>query len=94
MRASWSLRYSQLISSQPDSCRICLEFPTNKPPASGGPPFGVPPQVYTSVLEPPAREGAQSGESRRYFRRIAHWQPERTHEMGKGHDWVGVWKII
>ncbi|PLN75944.1 putative thiol methyltransferase [Aspergillus taichungensis] len=93
VRASWSLRYSQLISSQPDSCLICLEFPTNKPPASGGPPFGVPPEVYTSVLEPPA-EGAQSGESRRYFRRIAHWQPERTHEMGKGHDWVSVWKLI
>lgn len=24
--------------------------------------------------------------------RVAHWQPDRTHEIGKGTDWVGIWQ--
>lgn len=26
------------------------------------------------------------------LKRVAHWQPERTHEIGKGTDWVSVWQ--
>lgn len=26
--------------------------------------------------------------------RTSHWQPERTHEIGKGTDWIGVWKRV
>ncbi len=24
--------------------------------------------------------------------RVARWQPQRTHEIGKGTDWVSVWR--
>jgi methyl halide transferase len=33
-------------------------------------------------------------ESEGALRRIAHWQPERTHESGKGTDWVSVWRHV
>ena len=26
------------------------------------------------------------------FQRIGHWKATRSHEMGKGTDWVSVWK--
>lgn len=32
------------------------------------------------------------GESGTGMQRIAHWRPERTHEIGKGTDWVSVWR--
>ena len=28
------------------------------------------------------------------FRRVKHYQPRETHEIGKGTDWVGVWERV
>ena len=36
----------------------------------------------------PAGGGGEGG-----LRRVGHWKAERTHEMGKGKDWVSVWKL-
>jgi hypothetical protein len=80
---------------------ICLEFPTYKDPNTGGPPFALPPQVYEMLLPHPGQElkygddGHVVVEEREMSEdgliRVAHWQPDRTHEIGKGTDWIGIW---
>lgn len=86
---------------------ICVEFPTYKPPSTGGPPWALPPEVYEAHLTRPGEEVRNDSEgyvSKEYLEeirgkpndkglvRVAHWLPERTHEIGKGTDWVSVWK--
>jgi hypothetical protein len=81
---------------------VCLEFPTYKEPSTGGPPWALPPDVYEMLLPRPGEEIKYDKEgyvvkderepSEKALVRIAHWQPDRTHEIGKGTDWVGIWK--
>ncbi|KAA6414026.1 MAG: thiol methyltransferase [Lasallia pustulata] len=78
---------SQLLAPAPAANLICLEFPTYKDPSLGGPPFGLSPAVYVEHLSHPGEELPPGG-----LERVAHWQPERTHEIGKGTDWVSVWR--
>jgi hypothetical protein len=33
--------------------------------------------------QPPDSEG---------LTRVDHWQPERTHPVGQGTDWIGLWQ--
>ncbi|KAF2435499.1 S-adenosyl-L-methionine-dependent methyltransferase [Tothia fuscella] len=99
-RPKWSHQMSRLLS--PTGKLICLEFPTYKDPSTGGPPFALPPQVYEMLLPYPGealkygKDGHVVVEERQLnkkgLKRIAHWQPERTHEVGKGTDWIGVWQ--
>lgn len=86
---------------------MCLEFPTYKDPASGGPPWSLPPEIYMAHLPRPgkilpyAANGelveAEIGEpSKDGLRRIEHFQPKRTHQIGysedgKVTDWISVW---
>ena len=92
---------SSLLS--PTGRLICLEFPTYKPPSAGGPPWALPPVVYEEILTRPGEEIQYDKEGNvvvqtpvkdntKALVRTAHWQPERTHEVGKGTDWVGIWK--
>lgn len=101
LRPTWSDRMSSLLS--PTGRLICLEFPTYKPPSTGGPPWALPPVVYEEILTRPGEEIQYDKEGNvvvqtpvkdnaKALVRIAHWQPERTHEVGKGTDWVGIWK--
>ncbi|KAI9805751.1 MAG: hypothetical protein M1833_005244 [Piccolia ochrophora] len=103
LRPAWSRRYAQLLSPDPGSRLICLEFPTAKPPESKGPPFASPPEVWLAHLSRPGDEIRYDAEGRLVdkephgsnsvgFDRITHFQPERTHEIGKGTDWMSVWK--
>lgn len=84
---------------------VCLEFPTYKEPSAGGPPWALPPPVYEQLLCRPGDEVAYGADghvvddrerlgrpSETALERIAHWMPERTHEIGKGTDWVSVWR--
>lgn len=82
---------------------ICIEFPTYKAPSTGGPPYGLPPQVYVEHLHHPGKDipydgqghvevGAIEDEDPEALERIAHYQPKRTHEVGKGTDWVSIWR--
>ena len=94
---------SQLLS--PSGRLICLEFPTYKAPSLGGPPWAVRPAFYVAYLSRPG-ESIEYGEdavlegfdeerperSRDGLVRMAHWQPERSHEIGQGTDWISVWK--
>ena len=96
---------SKLLAANPSGHLICLEFPTYKDPAAGGPPFGLTPDTYVQHLSSPGRElfyddaghvkGSQqlpTDLSRGALERFAHWQPERTHEIGKGTDWISIWR--
>lgn len=88
---------------EPDGRLICLEFPNGKDPRTGGPPFGLNPDVYVAHLSHPGEELAYTPEGypeKSYaegsrteggLRRLDHWQPERTHAVGQGKDWVSVW---
>lgn len=97
MRPAWSGRMAQLLAA--DGRLICVEFPTYKEPHSGGPPWALPPIVYSAHLSRPGEDlhyldtglPAEQTPSSKALKRIAHWQPERTHEIGKGTDWVSVW---
>ncbi|KAL8720856.1 MAG: hypothetical protein Q9225_002335 [Loekoesia sp. 1 TL-2023] len=103
MRPAWALRMSQLLSRKPPGHLICLEYPTYKESSTGGPPFGLTPQTYVEHLSHPGEEvpydeagqvevRSQSQPSSGSLERIDHWQPERTHETGKGTDWMSVWR--
>lgn len=100
-RAEWSKRMVHLLNR--DGVLICLEFPTYKEPSTGGPPFGVTPDLYEAVLHFPGEEPkyddkgyAVKPEGRKPnaegLERIAHWRAERTHPVGQGTDNVSVWK--
>ena len=98
MRPAWAKQMRNLLKRT--GFLICLEFPTAK--EGTGPPWPMPPEVYVGHLEHPGEEIPydQNGKikleqrprSPGGFTRIAHWQPERTHEIGKGTDWVSVWR--
>lgn len=101
LRPTWALRMSQLLSN--DGRLVCLEFPTYKAPSTGGPPWGVTPSTYVCHLNRPGEkikydtEGNVDKEEEGILRskdallRIFHWQPTRTHEIGKGTDWISIW---
>ncbi|KAF2175707.1 S-adenosyl-L-methionine-dependent methyltransferase [Zopfia rhizophila CBS 207.26] len=104
LRSAWALRMSQLLS--PTGTLICLEFPTHKPPSSGGPPWAVPSVVYEELFKRPGEEiqydeegkvvRGEKEKSEKALVRIAHWKPERTHAVGivggEVRDWVSVWR--
>lgn len=101
LRPAWALRMSQLLSS--NGRLVCLEFPTYKAPSTGGPPWGVTPSTYVCHLNRPGEKIKYDAEgyvdkeeegipkSKDALLRIFHWQPTRTHEIGKGTDWVSIW---
>ncbi|KAF2153897.1 S-adenosyl-L-methionine-dependent methyltransferase [Myriangium duriaei CBS 260.36] len=102
-RAKWAGRMAELLA--PGGRLVCLEFPTYKDPKTGGPPWATPPKEYVAYLSRPG-EKVKYGEdghvvdideekpsrSEKGLVRVAHFQPERTHEIGKGTDWLSVWK--
>ncbi|KAG9243255.1 thiol methyltransferas-like protein [Calycina marina] len=105
MRPAWSSRYNELLA--PTGKLICLEFPTYKPPSTGGPPWALPPKIYMAHLPRPGEKllyeedgdllESKLGEpSNRSLTRIEHFQPQRTHNVGYGEDgkvtdWISVW---
>ena len=103
MRPAWSAQLNGLLRPGSDACLVCVEFPTYKDPSSGGPPWGLPSEVYLEHLRRPGKEIPYDGSgqirtkdlgpvSEGGLERIEHWQPERTHEIGKGTDWVSIWR--
>ncbi|XMA13160.1 hypothetical protein WAI453_005951 [Rhynchosporium graminicola] len=105
MRPAWSKRFVDLLT--PEGRIVCVEFPAYKPPSTGGPSWALPPKVYLAHLTRPGEElpYAEDGElqdsklgesSKNGLVRVAHFQPERTHQIGydaegKVTDWVSVW---
>lgn len=103
MRSRWAARQTELLA--PKGRLICLEFPTYKDPKSEGPPWAVRPNEYVAYLSKPGQK-VEYGEdglvkgvdeekpelAENGLVRVAHFQPERTHEIGKGTDWISIWK--
>lgn len=56
LRSAWALQMSRLLSRDPQAALVCVEFPTYKPPSTGGPPFGLPSKVYEQHLSRPGDE--------------------------------------
>ena len=82
---------------------VCLEFPATKDPLAGGPPFALPPDVYVGHLGRPGKEFEYDEKGHIKLdrdnlikpgglERIAHWQPERTHQAGKDTDRMSIWR--
>ncbi|KAI9888203.1 MAG: hypothetical protein M1820_010247 [Bogoriella megaspora] len=102
LRPAWALRLSQLLGPG-HATLICLEFPTYKEPSTGGPPWGLPPEVYLQHLSRPGEdipydesgyvvEQAPAEDNEKALKRIAHWKAERTHQVGQGTDNVSIWR--
>lgn len=105
LRPAWSKRFVELLAV--DGRVVCIEFPTYKPPSTGGPPWALPPKVYMGHLPRPGEELSYSEDgdlqeqklrepSKDGLKRIEHFQPKRTHEIGynaegRVTDWVSVW---
>lgn len=95
---------AQLLA--PTGVLICLEFPTHKPPTSGGPPWALPSIIYQELFKRPGEEisydeagkvvAGDKQESDKALVRVGYWQPTRTHPVGVKDgdvkDRVSVWK--
>jgi hypothetical protein len=93
----------------PDTGRlVCLEWPLGKPASTGGPPWGLTGETYAAHLSRPgedvgyddqgkpvvAEEGDATGGGG--LRRLARFQPRRTHKAGYADDgsvvdYISVW---
>jgi hypothetical protein len=90
----------------PEGVLICLEFPTTKPPSSGGPPWALPSIVYQELFKRPGEEisydeggkvvPTDTPETSHALVRVAYWKPARTHPVGikdgDVKDRVSVWR--
>ncbi|MCJ1393400.1 hypothetical protein MMC18_006274 [Xylographa bjoerkii] len=101
LRPAWSKQMKNLLTTK--GRLICLEFPTYKSLSAPGPPWALRPEIYLEHLAHPGIDIPYDQEGRikinvsgppgkGSFQRLAHWQPERTHEIGKGTDWVSIWR--
>ncbi|EXJ95784.1 hypothetical protein A1O1_00908 [Capronia coronata CBS 617.96] len=108
MRPSWAMRMTELLRKSSQANLICLEFPTTKPAAAGGPPFASSPKAYLEHLSYPGEEikydaegnvvpNPQAPSSPGALERVGHWHPADTHKVGKDadgkvEDYVSVWR--
>lgn len=108
LRPKWALRHTHLLAPSPSGNLICLEFPRHKDPQALGPPYASSSEAYVAHLSHPGEEvpydasGIVKHEplrapSKAGLERVAYWQPERTHEVGRGengviHDRVSIWR--
>jgi SAM-dependent methyltransferase len=101
LRPQWSKRMSELLA--PGGSLICLEFPLVKSPKAGGPPHGLSSELYVQLFKQPGEEveyddegyvKSNDGELNKQtgLNRLAHWEPARTHQVGKGTDKVSIWQ--
>ena len=107
-RPTWAQRMSELLGPSPGANLICLEFPTAKPAAAGGPPFASPSKAYMEHLSHPGEEVAYDAEggvrsnplspaSPGGLERVAHFTPNDTHKIGRNEagevmDRVAIWR--
>ena len=56
MRPAWAQRMSDLLADSATAHLVCLEFPTDKPPSSGGPPHSSPSKAYIEHLSHPGED--------------------------------------
>ena len=102
-RPEWASRMSELLDIE--GFLVCLEFPSAKDPKAGGPPYALPAAVYKAHLTHPGdkvpykddgyvEEDAELASNPMALQSVDRWQPARTHEIGKGQDWMSVWQHV
>ena len=47
---------------------------------------------YDEELNVVPRKDKEGGTGENGLVRLEHWMPERTHEIGRGSDWVSIWR--
>lgn len=98
---------SELVGAAPDGRLVCLEHPSGKPLAAGGPPWGVTPEVYEALLTTPGEPVAYDERGAvvekqpakphpNALHRLSIIKPERTHAAGTNADgsiadFISVW---
>ena len=107
MRPAWSQRMSELLADSPLANLICLEFPTDKPASSGGPPFGSPSKAYMMHLNQPGKDIPYTDGEVKFnaypeigpgaLERVGYWHPADTHKVGKDEsgnvkDYISIWR--
>lgn len=104
LRPAWARRMSELLASE--GKLICLEWPLGKKPEEGGPPHGLTSELYVQLFKNPGqnvkydsdgivmKDSDDAEQGGLALVRIAHGMPERTHEAGKGKDYVGIWQHV
>ncbi|KAL2204002.1 S-adenosyl-L-methionine-dependent methyltransferase [Sarocladium strictum] len=98
-RPLWSLRTTHLLSHNPHSRLICLEFPIGKPLSESGPPWGLWPETYEALLSSPGeeieyeddgsgrpKEAAATRPKDEALHRLCLVKPNRTHSAGTAED--------
>lgn len=101
LRPQWAKRMSELLS--PHGRLICLEFPLDKAPSSGGPPHGLSSSLYEQLFKAPGSvpkynddgkviEHGDQESAADALVRVAHWRPERSHSVSQGKDMMSIWK--
>ncbi|OQO06035.1 hypothetical protein B0A48_08623 [Cryoendolithus antarcticus] len=99
LRPKWAKRMAELLA--PNGHLVCLEFPLGKAPSTGGPPHGLSSDLYTELFKAPGGEvkydadgyAVQSeGGAGQGLKRVEHWAPARSHQVGQGTDRVSIWK--
>lgn len=82
---------------------VCLEFPSGKPLAELGPPWGLSSDVYVALLAQPGQDispetaNVPAVDPATGLVRLELIKPARTHKAGTNHDgsvrdWLHVWK--
>jgi hypothetical protein len=108
MRPAWAARQSALLKDSPLANLICLEFPTDKPAHTGGPPFGSPSSAYIEHLAHPGKDIPYDAQGNVKFsaypeyspgglERVEYFHPQDTHQVGKDEagnvkDYISIWR--
>ncbi|CAG9999396.1 unnamed protein product [Clonostachys byssicola] len=106
-RPQWSQRMAELLHHK--GRLVCLEFPSGKPLSSGGPPWGLSPEVYEALLTCPGEpieydsNGSVSTPPSpkprdNAIHRLSLSKPTRTHQAGTNedgtvNDFISVWSF-
>jgi methyl halide transferase len=102
-RPLWASRMSALLARHTGRL-VCLEFPSGKPPAELGPPWGLTSDIYLALLAQPGQDiptdinaSSISVDPAKGLTRLERIKPVRTHKAGTDddgsvRDWLHVWK--
>ena len=108
LRPAWAQCMSDLLGPSPVANLICVEVPTTKPIAVGGPPFASPSKAYMEYQSHPGEEIAYDAEggvdsnpltpaSPGGLEQVAHFSPKDTHRIARNEagdvvDPVAIWR--
>ncbi|KAH7358099.1 thiopurine S-methyltransferase family protein [Plectosphaerella cucumerina] len=104
-RPLWASRMSSLLAHHTGRL-VCLEFPSGKPPAELGPPWGLTSDIYIALLAQPGQDippdvdaSSVSIDPAKGLTRLERIKPVRTHKAGTNddgsvRDWLHVWQHV